>query len=309
MCRASLISPYLTLWFNVSFSQYLRVVTKFANFNQATATLPPTANSDMSSILMHLFAPSMLKDPIQIKVIQRIFFKDQKAKQKFFLANLALTSIIQATILNLINQTRLKSTSISQDSLTEWPDFRGAPTSTGRPLAAMVWPASTTLSSELRDNEKSDRHMEVSELPTCSRHTTNIPPPGTDSLRFRGTASQGPVTAGGDTTTGRPTATGTTARNQHQHHLATLTQLLGSQTRRRLISTGRASAAMVSPVSTTLSGSELKLGSELKQPINNILGDSKQVCPPPLSPSVFSSKWNIFGFRFLSPCCFWVKHI
>ena len=152
----------------------------------------------------------------------------------------------------------------------------------------MVWQDYTTLSSGPRDNEKSDRHMEVSELPTCSRHMTNIPPPGTDSLRFRGTASQGPVTAG-DTTTGRPTATATTARNQHRH-LATLTPLLGSQTRRRLISTGRASAAMVSPVSTTLSGSELKLGSELKQPINNILGDSKQVCPPPLSPSVFSSK-------------------
>ena len=43
MGRTSLFSPYLTLWFNVSCSQYLLVVlvvTKFANFNQATAAAP-----------------------------------------------------------------------------------------------------------------------------------------------------------------------------------------------------------------------------------------------------------------------------
>ena len=123
-----------------------------------------------------------------------------------------------------------------------------------------------TSSSELPDNEKSDRHMGVLELRTRNHHMTNILLPGTDSQMFRGTVSQGPVTAG-DTTTGHLTAMATT--NQ-QHHLANLIAPHGSQTRRRLTSTGRALAAMVLPVCTTLSGSE---------PIN-LFGGSNQVCPP-----------------------------
>merc|ERR1712004_205225 len=75
-----------------------------------------------------------------------------------------------------------------------------------------------------------------------------------------------------------------TTRKQQPPQPATPTGLQGSQTRRRLTSTGGASAAMVLLVSMTLSGNELTLG-HLQR--NNSL----QVCP--LTPKL----------------CFRVKHI
>merc|ERR1712004_479192 len=71
---------------------------------------------------------------------------------------------------------------------------------------------------------------------------------------------------------------------EQQPQPATPTGLQGSQTRRRLTSTGRASAATVLRVSMTLSGNELTLGHLHRN-------DSLQVCP--LTPKL----------------CFRVKHI
>ena len=115
----------------------------------------------------------------------------------------------------------------------------------------------------------------------CSLRMTDIHLPGINSQRFRGTVSQGPVTAG-DTATGRLTAMSTTG-TPHLH-LFKLTSPQGRPTKRKPTSTGRALAATVLLVSMTLSGNELTLG-------NLHRNNSLQVCP--LTPKL----------------CFRVKHI
>ena len=138
---------------------------------------------------------------------------------------------------------------------SDYPFCREAGTTTGRLLAATGWRDFTTLSSELRaSGGKSDRLTGVSEeLGMCSLRMTDIHLPGINSQRFRGTVSQGPVTAG-DTATGRLTAMSTTG-TPHLH-LFKLTSPQGRPTKRKPTSTGRALAAMALPGSTTLSRSE-----------------------------------------------------
>ena len=138
---------------------------------------------------------------------------------------------------------------------SDYPFCREAGTTTGRLLAATGWRDFTTLSSELLGSGgKSDRLTGVSEeLGMCSLRMTDIHLPGINSQRFRGTVSQGPVTAG-DTATGRLTAMSTTG-TPHLH-LFKLTSPQGRPTKRKPTSTGRALAAMALPGSTTLSGSE-----------------------------------------------------